>query len=93
MTWNSTGIMSSSTYLGEVLSVHSVHICGVSEHRLYRKDIHFLQSLNNNYKYIAITDRDLDLPSKRKLGKGGVAIFWHRDIDNSISDDRIIGIQ
>ena len=52
MTWNSTGIMSSSTHLGEVLSVYSVHICGVSDHWLYRKDmdLHFLQSINNNYK-------------------------------------------
>ena len=41
---------------------------------------------------------DLEIPSRRKVGKGGVALFWKYDVDNyvirlNIDDDRLIGIQ
>ena len=45
-----------------------------------------------------MSDFDLEKPSKRKVGKGGVAMFWKADIDSRISllnidDDRIMGVQ
>lgn len=41
-TWNATGIMSSATYLSNSLKYRNVDICGISEHWLYEKDLHFL---------------------------------------------------
>ena len=48
--------------------------------------------------YAAVSDFDLERPSKRKVGKGGVALFWKRSIDKrdtllNIDDDRMIGVQ
>lgn len=98
MTWNASGIMSSGSYLGSVLKRLNIDICGVSEHWLYKKDLHFLDSVNKSYYYSAVSDFDLERPSRRKVGKGGVAILWNRSIDHRVSllnidDDRIIGIQ
>ena len=98
LSWNATGIMSSGSYLGRVLENLNIDICGISEHWLYRNDLHFLDSINSSYKYAAVSDFDLEKPSKRKVGKGGVAMFWKADIDSRISllnidDDRIMGVQ
>lgn len=98
MTWNASGIMSSGSYLGRSLKRLDTDICGVSEHWLYQKDLHFLESVNQSYNYFAVSDSDLQKPSRRKVGKGGVALFWKWSIDSRVSllnidDDRIIGIQ
>ena len=98
MTWNASGIMSSGSYLGNALKQSDIDICGVSEHWLYKKDLHFLDSIHKSYNYAAVADFDLEKPSRRKNGKGGVALFWKRSIDSKITllnidDDRIIGIQ
>ena len=45
MTWNTTGIMSSSSYLSDALHDHSIYFCGISEHWLYHKDLHFAEKL------------------------------------------------
>ena len=94
MTWNASGIMSSGSYLGHVLGAYDIDICGVSEHWLYKKDLHFLDSVDSDYNYSAVSDSDLELPSRRKVGKGGVALFWKRTIDSRVSilnidDDRL----
>ena len=65
MTWNATGIMSSSSYLSDALNEHSVDFCGISEHWLYNKDLHFLDKINNNYISHATSDKDLLLPVHR----------------------------
>ena len=98
MTWNASGIMSSGSYLGHVLGTYDIDICGVSEHWLYKKDLHFLDSVDSDYNYSAVSDSDLELPSRRRVGKGGVALFWKRTIDSRVSilnidDDRLVGIQ
>ena len=98
MSWNATGIMSSGSYLGRTLELLGVDICGISEHWLYRNDLHFLDSVHSSYRYAAVSDFDLEKPSRRKVGKGGVAIFWNQSLDSrvsllSIDDDRILGIQ
>ena len=41
MTWIATGIMSSSSNLSAALNEHSADFCGISEHWLCRKDLHF----------------------------------------------------
>ena len=43
MTWNATGIMPSSSYLSNALHDHSIDFCGISEHWLYHKDLHFFR--------------------------------------------------
>ena len=98
MTWNVTGIMSSSSYLSDALNEHSIDFCGISEHWLYSKDLHFLDKINSNYISYASSDRDLLLPVYRKVGKGGVALLWNRKLNSCVTtldsnSDRIIGIQ
>ena len=80
-TWNATGIMSSATYLSNSLKYRNVDICGISEHWLYEKDLHFLNQIDNYYNSYAVSDNDLKLPGRRRVGKGGVAILWHRKHD------------
>ena len=98
MLWNATGIMSSGSYLGRTLELLSVDIYGISEHWLYRNDLHFLDSGHSSYRCAAVSDFDLEKPNRRKVGKVGVAIFWNQSLDSrvsilSIDDDRILGIQ
>ncbi|MEW8561249.1 MAG: hypothetical protein AB2541_04060 [Candidatus Thiodiazotropha sp.] len=98
LTRNATGIMSSAAYLSDCLNHNKVDICGISEHWLYEKDLSFLYLIDNCYNSHAVSDWDLKRPSKRRVGKGGVAILWHRKHHNKISpllfdDDRIVGIK
>lgn len=98
LSWNASGMMSSASYLGSILHKKNIDICGISEHWLYNRNIHFLQSVSSRYRYFAAADRDLDKPSRRKVGKGGVALFWRQELDRFVSvldidDDRILGIQ
>ena len=73
MTWNSSSIMPSASYLSSALQRFDIDICGISEHWLYKKELHFLDSIHRLYIYAAVADFDLERPSKRKVGKGGVA--------------------
>ena len=82
MTWNATGIMSSSSYLSDALHDHSIDFCGISEHWLY---LHFLDKINNNYISYGTVDKDLLLPVYRKVGKGGVALLWNRKFHKYIT--------
>lgn len=98
MTWNATGVMSSASYLCDTLLNYNIDICGLSEHWLYEHNLFFLNSLTSEYRCHAISDYSLALPSNRKIGKGGVAILWHKRLDMRVTplpldDDRIIGIQ
>ena len=98
MTWNSSSIMSSVSYLSSALQRFDIDICGISEHWLYKKELHFLDSIHRLYIYAAVADFDLERPSKRKVGKGGVALLRKRSIDRqvtllNIDDDRIIVVQ
>ncbi len=97
LTWNATGIMPCISYLRNLLNQHKVHICGISEHWLFEKDLKFLETVSPDYMSYGVSDSDLRLPLFRKVGKGGVALLWHRDIDDLINiidvqDDRIVGL-
>jgi hypothetical protein len=83
-TWNATGIISSGSYLNELLLLHDIDVIGISEHWLYRSDLHFLNSINTNYTSFSVSDPDLDLPSNRRVGKGGIGIMWKKEISHLI---------
>ena len=96
-TWNATGIMSSASYVSHLLSSGNIQFFGLSEHWLYKHNLHFISTLSSEYNSIGVCDFDLNRPSSRKVGKGGVAIFWHRSLDNLVipletDSDRICGI-
>ena len=97
LTWNATGIMSSASYLCKTLTYLHINICGISGHWLLHNSVHFLDSAFKNYRYIVKCDNDLLLPSKRKIGKGGVALLWRHELNDRVSpleiDDRITGLQ
>ena len=44
-TWNATGVMSSASYAGKLLTSERIHIFGISEHWLNSSNLHFLQRL------------------------------------------------
>ena len=50
VTWNATGVMSSCTYIVDLLTDKNVDILGISEHWLREVDLHFLDQLYSNYK-------------------------------------------
>ena len=60
--------------------------------------MYFLDKIDTLYTSYSVSDNDLKVPSKRKVGKGGVAILIHKQIENRITllpinSDRIIGVQ
>ena len=98
LSWNATGIMSSSTYLCDTLVQRNIDICGISEHWLYEKDLHFLT------KWIAIIEvmpsLMLLLTFREEEGsvKEGLPFCGTKKHDQNIAplyidDDRIIGIK
>ena len=98
MTWNATGMMSSCSYIVDILTYKKVDILGISEHWLRETDVHFLDQLHSNYKSFSVCDSDLCFSNAKSVRKGGVAILYN--IKNSkrisyldVNDDRIIGIQ
>ena len=97
-TWNATGVMSSASYAGKLLTNERIHILGISEHRLNSSNLHFLQSIHKDYQSYGVIDRDNYLPGRRPMCKGGVALMWHKSLNNSITtldidSDRMCGIQ
>ena len=97
-TWNATGIMSGASYVNKLLSQRHIDILGLSEHWLSDCNMHFLGSINCDYIAFGVSDRDLRIPSSRRVGKGGVALMWHKSISSRVSlldieSDRICGIQ
>ena len=81
-----------------MLRTRSIDFCGISEHWLYKSSIHFVNSLNTEYRCHVICDSSLDLPSRRRVGKGGVGLMWKSKYDKyvtplTLNDDRICGIQ
>jgi hypothetical protein len=84
-TWNCTGVMSSASYLSDLLQNHSIDICGMSEHWLFEHDLQFIYCINSHYTSYSIADPDLQYPSSRRVGKGGLGIMWHKRLTNRIS--------
>ena len=98
VTWNATGVMSSCTYIVDMLTHKHVDILGISEHWLREVDLHFLDQLDSNYKSFAVCDSDLCMQNIKLVRKGGVALLYNikhskRITPLDIKDDRIIGVQ
>ena len=98
MTWNATGIMSSASYLNELLNVHNIDICGISEHWLYPENVCFLETIHVNYDFTATVDNDSSVAFQQRKRKGGVAIVYKKSLAPriqylDIDDDRICGIK
>ena len=60
--------------------------------------MHFLDSINSEYTGFGIADNSLLFNNSRNIGKGGVALLWHKSMSTCISSldidsDRICGIQ
>lgn len=96
--WNATGIMSCASYASALLRRKDLYFLGICEHWIYPQNSSFLNTINNEYTGLAICDRALNVPSGRRVGKGGVALLWHRALNNfvtplDIDSDRICGIQ
>ncbi|WAR21082.1 hypothetical protein MAR_015056, partial [Mya arenaria] len=96
-TWNCTGIMSSASCMNDLLLSYNIDIVGISEHWLLPRNAHFISSVNTNYLSHIITDSDLNIMSNRKVGKGGVALLWKRELNYCINtldidSDNIVGI-
>ena len=98
LTWNVTGIMSSASYLSDLLSDGNIDICGISEHWLTTSNLFFLGSISNDYDYFGTCDKTINLYGRQRVNKGGVALLWRKYLSDyivplDIDDDRIIGIQ
>lgn len=95
ITWNVTGVMSSASYLCDILSEGDIDICGISEHWLTVNNMYFLGSINSKYDYVGSVSKSIQ---QRGHGQGGVAIMWHKRLSPfivpfDVDDDRIVGIQ
>ena len=88
--------MSSAPYARKLLTSERIHIFGISGHWLNSSNIHFLQSIHKGYQSYGVIDRDNYLPGRRPIGKGGVALMWHKSLNNNITtldidSDRMCG--
>ena len=72
------GVMSSASYAGKLPTNERIHIFGILEHWLNSSNLHFLQSIHKDYQSYGVIDRDNYLPGRRPMGKGGVALMWHK---------------
>ncbi|MCG7879141.1 MAG: reverse transcriptase domain-containing protein [Candidatus Thiodiazotropha endolucinida] len=89
--------MSGASYASHLLSREHIHILGVSEHWLNNSNLHFLSSIHKDYLPYGIIDSEVRKRGSN-IGKGGVAILWHKSLSNfitplDIDSDRICGIQ
>jgi len=91
ITWNVTGLMSSASYLSDILTEGDIDVCGLSEHWLTPNNLFFMDSISSDFDYFGKCDNS-------NRSKGGVAIMWnkrlsHRVVPIDVDDDRIVGIQ
>lgn len=52
MSWNATGIMSSSRYLCDTLRKFNIDFCGISEHCLFVNCFKIIEQIESNYKSV-----------------------------------------
>lgn len=95
LTWNVTGVMSSASYLSDILGDGDINVCGISEHWLTVDNMYFLDSIHSRYDYVGTVSKGI---GQRGHGQGGVAIMWHKRLSPfvvplDVDDERIVGIQ
>ena len=96
--WNATGTMSGASYASQLINSNHIQIFGIAEHWLNYSNLHFFRSIHKDYMSHGVVDNDRLQPGNRTVGKGGVAILWHRSLNYNVSpldidSDRICGIQ
>ena len=98
MSWNATGIMTGLPYLCNELVRSNITICGLAEHWLLNHNANSLQNINPNYSAHTVTCSNPSYFNGRLIGKGGVALLWHRSVNSfvdivEVDTDRIAAIQ
>ena len=76
----------------------SITICGLSVHWLLPNNAAVLDSMDQNYNCYTVSCSSASSFNGRTLGKGGVALLWHKSIDQyvqtlHIDSDRLIAIK
>ena len=80
MTWNATGIMTGIPYLCETLKNYLRSFRTL----LLPRNANILNSLDLNYQAHTVKCGTPSTFNDRQLGKGGVAILWHKSIDTFV---------
>jgi len=65
-TWTVTGIMSSASYLCDLLTDGEIDICGISEHWLTLDYLFFLDTIISDYDYFAACDENVNWYGSQK---------------------------
>ena len=66
-TWNVACIKTSALCLANKFATFTVDICGISEHWLFERDLHFLGKIHNDLKYHAVSDKHLNSMDSRTV--------------------------
>ena len=72
-------------YLSHLLGRHQLQMLGLSEHWLNSSNLQFLSNIHKDYLVYGVIDNDLRTPGCRTIGKGGVAIMWHRTLNSCVT--------
>jgi len=60
-TWNVTGIISSASYLCDLLTDGKIYMCGISEHWITLDNMFVLDTIISDYDYFAACDDSVKL--------------------------------
>ena len=98
MAYNATGVMTALPYIIGELKEKNISVFGVSEHWLLQHNAHILRQIDSDYNGHIVTCSNPSYYNGRFIGKGGVAILWHRALDNYVeiiptTSDRIAAIR
>ena len=95
--WNMRSLVSAKPYINELLNMSDVLV--LSEHRLFKNELHKLGQINCNIEYEAKASDELDSKDQSNYsGHCGIAIFWQRKLSNRVKvinneSDRICAIE
>ena len=84
MTYNATGITTAIPYIAEELNSKRISIMGISEHWLLDHNANILNTIDRNYISHTVTCSTPRFINGHAIGKGGVALLWHQNIDKNI---------
>ena len=98
LSWHATGIMTGIPYLTTARKALNITICGLSEHWLLSHNAAVLDSMDQNYNCYTVSCSSPSVFNGRTLSKGGVALLWHKSIDQyvqtlHIDSDRLVAMK
>ena len=97
--WNMRSLNRAGPYIHELVNKYGSDILCLSEHRLYKSELHKLHQIGINFEVHAKASHDLlDNNQSKKPGHCGIAMFWksslaHRIRVISCNSDRICVIE